>query len=111
MTLCHLHNLLLVCRVHSFFRNVALLERDTTLAATLSNSQRAKGCVPYDPNAIAPTYGYDPTLSAGIVFTVVFFSLVYCSHGTSISKSEVVVLRIRTWCSGYVAHRPHPRLI
>ena len=89
MTLCHLHNLLLVCRIHSFFRNMALIERDATLVATLSNSQRAKGCVPYDPNAIAPTYGYDPTLSAGIDFTVVFF--------LSCTVHTVQVLRSRKW--------------
>ena len=52
---------------------MALFDRSSTLAATLSNSQRGKGCVPYDPNAIAPTYGYDPNLGPGVVFTVVFF--------------------------------------
>ncbi len=41
---------------------MALFDRSSTLAATLSNSQRGKGCVPYDPNATAPTYGYDPDL-------------------------------------------------
>lgn len=52
---------------------MALFERSSTLAATLDNSRRGKGCVPYDPNAIAPTNGYDPDLAAGIVFTAVFF--------------------------------------
>lgn len=52
---------------------MVLFDRSSTLAATLSNSQRGKGCIPYDPNATAPTYGYDPDLGAGIVFTVVFF--------------------------------------
>ena len=52
---------------------MAIFDRSSTLAATLDNSQRGKGCVPYDPNAIAPTYGYNPNLVAGIVFTVVFF--------------------------------------
>lgn len=52
---------------------MSLFERSSDLASTLSNSQRSKGCVPYDPNATAPTYGYDPSLVAGIIFTVVFF--------------------------------------
>jgi len=52
---------------------MALFERSSSLASTLTNSQRSKGCVTYDPRAIAPTYGYDPSLAAGIVFTVVFF--------------------------------------
>ncbi|KAK0511322.1 hypothetical protein JMJ35_005895 [Cladonia borealis] len=68
---------------------MALFQRDSTLAATLTNSQRAKGCVPYDPNAIAPTYGYDPLLSAGIVFTVVFF--------LSCTVHTVQVFRSRKW--------------
>ena len=33
---------------------------------------RAKGCVAYNPDAKLPTYGYVPTLSAGIIYTVVF---------------------------------------
>lgn len=33
---------------------------------------RGKGCVAYDRGAKKPTYGYVPTLSAGIIFTVVF---------------------------------------
>lgn len=45
----------------------------TSLAATLNNSQRAKGCIAYDPLALEPTYGYDPSLAPGIVFTVAFF--------------------------------------
>ena len=89
MTLCDLHNFLHACHIHNFFRKMAIFERDSTLAATLSNSQRAKGCVPYDPNAISPTYGYDPTLSAGFVFTVVFF-LSWTVH-------TVQVFRSRTW--------------
>lgn len=52
---------------------MAQFDRSSTLAATLDNLQRGKGCVPYDPNATAPIYGYDPNLIAGIVFTVVFF--------------------------------------
>ena len=41
---------------------MALFERSSTLAASLNNAQRGNGCVPYDPNAKAPTYGYDPNL-------------------------------------------------
>lgn len=52
---------------------MALFDRSYTLAATLKNSQRGKGCVPYNPYATAPTYSYDPDLSAGLVFTAVFF--------------------------------------
>ena len=89
MTFCQPHTLSVVSRIHDFFRDMALFERDSTLAATLSNSQRAKGCVPYDPDAIAPTYGYDPTLSAGIVFTVVFF--------LSCTVHTVQVFQSRKW--------------
>ena len=59
------------------------------MAAMLSNSQRGKGCVPYDPNAVAPTYGYDPDLGAGIVFTAVFF--------LSMLAHIVQVIRARKW--------------
>ena len=52
---------------------MALFDRSSTLTAALDNSQRGKGCVPYGSNAKAPSYGYDPDLGAGIVFTVVFF--------------------------------------
>ena len=52
---------------------MALFDRSSTLATTLDDSQHGKGYVPYDPSATAPTYGYDPNLIAGIVFTVVFF--------------------------------------
>ena len=41
---------------------MALFDRSSTLAASLNNAQRGNGCVPYDPNAKAPTYGYDPNL-------------------------------------------------
>ena len=66
---------------------MALFDRSSTLAATLNNSQRGKGCVPYDPNAIAPTYGYDPDLGAGVVFTVVFF-LSMLAHIVQVTKSR-----------------------
>ena len=33
---------------------------------------RDTGCVPYNPAAKAPTYGYVPGLAAGIVYSVVF---------------------------------------
>ena len=89
MTLCHLDNFLLACPLRNFFRKMAIFERDSMLAVTLFNSQRAKRCVPYDLNAIAPTYGYDPTLSAGIIFTVVFF--------LSCTVHTVQVFRGRKW--------------
>ena len=41
---------------------MSLFDRSSSLAATLSNSAGGNGCVPYDPNAKAPTYGYDPSL-------------------------------------------------
>ena len=33
---------------------------------------RSTGCVAFDPDAKLPTYGYDPTLAPGLVFSVVF---------------------------------------
>ena len=33
---------------------------------------RDTGCVAFNPDAKLPTYGYDPTLAPGIVFSVVF---------------------------------------
>ena len=66
---------------------MALLDRSSTMAAMLSNSQRGKGCVPYDPNAVAPTYGYDPDLGAGIVFTVVLF-LSMLAHIVQVTMSR-----------------------
>lgn len=49
---------------------MTLFDRSSTLAAMLNNSQRGNGCVPYDPSAKAPTYGYDPNLyvSLGFIF-------------------------------------------
>lgn len=49
---------------------MALFDRSSTLASMLNNSQRGNGCVPYDPNARAPTYDYDPSLyvSSGFMF-------------------------------------------
>ena len=64
-----------------------LLDRSSTLAATLDNSQRGNGCVPYDPNARAPSYGYDPDLGAGIVFTAVFF-LSMLAHIVQVTRSR-----------------------
>ena len=52
---------------------MSFFERSALLASQLTNSERSKGCVAYDPLATAPTYGYDPNLAAGIIFTVVFF--------------------------------------
>lgn len=66
---------------------MALFDRSSTLAATLENSQPGKGCVPYDPNAIAPTYGYDPDLAAGIVFTLVFL-LSMLAHIVQVATSR-----------------------
>ena len=54
---------------------MALLERSSTLAASLNNAQRGNGCVPYDPNAKAPTYGYDPDLYVFVDFMCPFLSL------------------------------------
>ena len=67
----------------------SLFQRNSSPAATLSNSQRATGCVAYDPNALAPTYGYDPSLAAGIVFTVVFF--------LSMAAHTVQTIQSRKW--------------
>ena len=66
---------------------MALFDRSSTPAAMLNNSQRGKGCVPYDPNAKAPTYGYDPNLAAGIIFTVVFF-LSMIAHMVQVAASR-----------------------
>ena len=66
---------------------MALFDRSSTLAAMLSDSERGKGCVPYDPNAKEPTYGYDPSLAAGVVFTVVFF-LLMLAHIVQVTKSR-----------------------
>ena len=64
-----------------------LFDRSSTLAAMLDNSERGKGCIPYDPKAIAPTYGYDPDLAAGIVFTAVFF-LSMLAHIVQVAMSR-----------------------
>lgn len=70
--------------------NMALFGRtDTSPAATLSNSQRATGCVAYDPLALEPTYGYDPSLAPGIVFTVAFF--------LSLTAHTVQTIQSRKW--------------
>lgn len=68
---------------------MSLFTRSSPLAENLSNSQGSKGCVAYDPRAIAPTYGYVPSLASGIVFTVVFF--------VSMLVHIVQVARARKW--------------
>ena len=54
---------------------MALFERFSTLAASLNNAQRGNGCVPYDPDAKAPTYGYDPDLYVFLNFMYPLLSL------------------------------------
>ncbi|KAL8692936.1 MAG: hypothetical protein Q9218_002138 [Villophora microphyllina] len=54
-----------------------LLERKL-LASQMNRHDRSLGCVAYDP-LVEPAYGYDPSLSAGIVFVVVFF-LAFVAH-------------------------------
>lgn len=49
---------------------MAILARALT-ASQVPHSQRGIGCYAFDPLA-DPPYGYDPSLSAGIVFSVVF---------------------------------------
>lgn len=77
---------------------MALFDRSSTLATTLDNSQRSKGCVPYDPNAIAPTYGYDPDLNAGILFNVVFF---LSSQKWWYSAFALGAFGVQSWRSSY----------
>ncbi|KAL9630078.1 MAG: hypothetical protein Q9204_004907 [Flavoplaca sp. TL-2023a] len=43
---------------------------NVSLAATLDPGARANGCIAYDPYALPPTYGYNPNLVAGIIFTL-----------------------------------------
>ena len=52
---------------------MSLLERTAALASTLTQAERRKGCVAYDPAAKGPTYNYVPNLTPGIVFSTVFF--------------------------------------
>ncbi|MCJ1459542.1 hypothetical protein MMC28_009921 [Mycoblastus sanguinarius] len=66
-----------------------LFERAAALASTLTNTQRGKGCVAYDPTAKAPTYGYVPNLAPGIVFSIVFF--------LSLSMHIFQTIRSRKW--------------
>lgn len=54
-----------------------LLERKL-LASQLSHHDRSVGCIAYDP-LVEPTYGYVPSLAAGVVFVVVFF-LIFVAH-------------------------------
>lgn len=68
---------------------MSLFTRNAPLAEYLSNSERSKGCIAYDPKAIAPTYGYVPNLVAGIVFAAVFF--------VSTILHIVQVARCRKW--------------
>ena len=48
-----------------------LLER-ALLASQLSHHDRVQGCVAYE-SSVDPSYGYRPSIVAGIVFVVVFF--------------------------------------
>ena len=57
------------------------------LARNLSNKERGKGCIAYDPLARAPTYGYIPNLAAGIIFTVIF-SLSLFAHTFQVIRSR-----------------------
>ncbi len=68
---------------------MSLLIWSSPLAENLTNSQRVKGCVAYDPKARAPTYGYVPSLAPAIVFTIVFF--------VSMLVHIVQVARTRKW--------------
>lgn len=57
------------------------------LAENLTNQERGKGCVAYDPKARDPTYGYVPNLAAGIIFTVIF-SLSLFAHIVQVYRSR-----------------------
>ena len=48
-----------------------LVERNF-LASQLSHHDRVRGCVAYE-SSVDPSYGYRPSIVAGIVFVVVFF--------------------------------------
>ena len=50
---------------------------------------RVNGCVAFDPSAKLPTYGYDPTLAAGIIFSVVF--------GLTMLAHLVQTIQYRKW--------------
>ena len=58
----------------------ALFER-ALLASQLSHHDRGNGCVAYE-QSVTPTYGYKPSLAAGIVFVVAFFLtfIVHCAQ-------------------------------
>lgn len=43
------------------------------ITSTIHPSARGHGCIPYDPLVLPPTYGYDPSLAAGVTFTILFF--------------------------------------
>ena len=43
-----------------------------TLASELTKKERGKGCVAYE-DGVNPSYGYIPSVVAGVIFTVVFF--------------------------------------
>ncbi|KAL8845153.1 MAG: hypothetical protein Q9176_000321 [Flavoplaca citrina] len=62
-----------------------------SLAATIDPGARANGCIAYDPYALPPTYGYNPNLVAGIIFTVTFF-LSMCGH-------VYETFGCRNWCN------------
>ena len=57
------------------------------LAEDLTSAQRGKGCVAYDPLARAPSYKYVPNLSAGLIFTIVFF-LSLLAHIVQVTRSR-----------------------
>lgn len=59
------------------------------LASELTKQERGKGCIKYEAG-IEPTYGYKPSLVAGIIFTTVFF--------LSFTVHSVQVFIKRKWC-------------
>ena len=51
---------------------MATLVERALLASQLSHHDRVQGCVAYE-SSVDPSYGYRPSIVAGIVFVVVFF--------------------------------------
>ena len=62
-----------------------------TLASELTKKERGIGCVKYE-EGVNPTYGYQPSIVAGIVFTTIFF-LSFTIH------SVQVVIKRKWWYS------------
>ena len=59
------------CLCSRLFAMATIVER-SLLASQLSHHDRVQGCVAYE-SSVDPSYGYRPSIVAGIVFVVVFF--------------------------------------